>query len=296
MKIPANLDDELLKVLEPLVGQAVPRYLAPVGGGCINECIHMRAGSQDFFLKYNQRVRTGMFAAEADGLQRLAEARIIRVPQVFAVSEGSETAPAFLLLEWIDQNQHLAQSILGESLANLHEKNTSSEFGLDQDGYIGSNPQDNGWMVDWIDFFRERRLRPQMEMAVRLGLLNRQRRTQLEKLMENLNKWLAGVDHQPALLHGDLWGGNVIAADGGQPVLIDPAVYYGDREAELAFTRLFGGFHHEFYQAYQSVAALEPGFEDRFQIYNLYHLLNHLNLFGEGYGSQIDDILRRFVG
>ncbi len=294
--IPTGLQQALQQVFSERGYSDTLEIIDSVGGGCINQCVRLRAGKHDFFLKYNQHQLPGMFTIEAEGLEKLAAAGSIRIPKVYAQAEASGGIPAFLVLEWIYTQRSIDQNLLGEQLAYLHANNKAEQYGYDHDGYIGSNPQDNGWMADWIDFFREGRLRPQMEMAARAGLLNRQRRTRLEKLMENLPKWLAGVDHQPSLLHGDLWGGNVIAAAGGQPVLIDPAVYYGDREAEIAFTRLFGGFSHEFYQAYQSVSALKPGYQDRFQIYNLYHLLNHLNLFGEGYGSQIDDILRRFVG
>lgn len=295
MKISAKLDAAIRKVLVEIGINSDPRYLESVSGGCINECIHLKAGHSDFFLKFNLQVFPGMFSAEAKGLQHLAATQLIRVPQLYAVSDGSEDAPAFLLLEWIEKQPNFDQSLLGEQLANMHLLRTSGQFGFDQDGYIGSNPQFNGWMSDWIDFFRERRLRPQVHMASDSGHLPSQRQAGLEKLMSSLEKWLAGIDHYPALLHGDLWGGNVIAAAGGQPVLIDPAVYYGDREAELAFTGLFGGFSERFYQAYQSVYPLEEGYQDRFRIYNLYHLLNHLNLFGEGYGARIDQLLKRYI-
>lgn len=237
-----------------------------------------------------------MFKIEAEGLERMAVADAIRVPEVYAYSEAKGGAPAFLVLEWINTQQFVNQSQLGEQLANLHCRGRIKQYGYDHDGYIGSNPQYNGWMVDWVDFFRERRLRPQIEMAARAGRLSSQRRSGLENFLERLDGWLGNIPRRPSLLHGDLWSGNVIAGERGQPVLIDPAVYYGDHEAELAYTQLFGGFSEVFYRAYQSIFALEPGSQDRFRIYNLYHLLNHLNLFGEGYGSRIDDVLRRFVG
>ena len=159
------------------------------------------------------------------------------------------------------------------------------------DNYIGSTPQVNGWLDDWLAFFRERRLRPQMELAARNGHLPAGRRRALEGFMGRLDELLGGVPRRPALLHGDLWGGNMIADPSGQPVLIDPAVYYGDREADLAMTALFGGFSSAFYAAYNEVYPLADGWRERFRIYNLYHLLNHLNLFGEGYGAQVDAVI-----
>ena len=169
-------------------------------------------------------------------------------------------------------------------------------FGLEINNYIGSSEQRNDWTINWIRFFGEQRLAFQCKLAVKNGLMPAGRRKKLDRLIERLDDIL-GV-HQPrqaALLHGDLWGGNVIPGPDGL-VLIDPAVYYGDREAELAFTELFGGFTAEFYQGYEETYALDSGYSQRRDVYNLYHLLNHLNLFGEGYGSQVDGILRRYTG
>jgi fructosamine-3-kinase len=173
---------------------------------------------------------------------------------------------------------------------------TAGAYGLDHDNYIGATPQPNGWMPSWRDFFRERRLRFQAELARRNGLLPAERASRVERLLDRLDRWIDDALVRPSLLHGDLWGGNFIVGPGGGPALIDPAAYYGDREADLAFTRLFGGFPDNFYRAYAAAWPLPAGWQDRRDLYNLYHLLNHLNLFGESYGAQVDAVLRRYVG
>jgi fructosamine-3-kinase len=171
----------------------------------------------------------------------------------------------------------------------------SPSFGLDDDNFIGANPQPNQRSDNWLTFFREQRLGFQMELARRNNLLPAQRARRLETLLNRLGDWLPA---QPpaSLLHGDLWGGNWLATASGEPALIDPAVYYGHREADLAFTELFGGFPAAFYTAYKAAWPPDPGYKERKDLYNLYHLLNHLNLFGEGYGGSVDSILQQYVG
>lgn len=235
-----------------------------------------------------------MLAAEAYGLGLLAGAdAAVRVADVIGVGDGADGCPAFLVLEWIETSGGFDQAAAGRMMARLHQAAAGKAYGLDADNYIGSTMQVNGWMDDCVDFFRERRLRPQMELAARNGRLPAGRRRALEGFMERLDGLLGGVARRPALLHGDLWGGNMIADQGGQPVLIDPAVYYGDREADLAMTALFGGFSGAFYDAYNEVYPMSDGWRERFRIYNLYHLLNHLNLFGEGYGGQVDAVIEK---
>jgi fructosamine-3-kinase len=218
------------------------------------------------FRKEGAAARSDAFAAEADGLEALRPH--IRVPQV--LDHGVKSGRAFILLERLDLRRGGDYAAMGRALARLH-RHTGPRFGWHRDNYIGLAPQINGWCDDWAEFFRERRLRPQAAKAgIELPAL---------PLLQNHRP-------QPSLLHGDLWAGNAGFIEEG-PVVFDPAVYYGDREADLAMTELFGGFPREFYAAYDQAYPLEPGYEKRKHLYNLYHLLNHLNLFGSSYLGQV---------
>jgi protein-ribulosamine 3-kinase len=226
------------------------------------------------FLKQGPPERADAFAAEAQGLEALRPH--IRVPRVF--DHGVKNGCAFIELEHLALEAGGDYAALGRMLAALHRQ-TGPRFGWERDNYIGLSPQKNAWCDDWAQFWRERRLRPQLHRA---GL-----RVHLEKIDGLLH------DHHPAasLLHGDLWSGNAGFTKQG-PVVFDPAVHYGDREADLAMTELFGGFPPEFYQGYTDAWPLEAGYEKRKHLYNLYHLLNHLNLFGGGYLAQVKATLR----
>ncbi|HSM24765.1 MAG TPA: fructosamine kinase family protein [Anaerolineaceae bacterium] len=294
----------LQKDLERAITQALteiddPGPIQPmrsVGGGCINNASQVVTPKGSYFLKWNAAPLPNMFTAEAKGLQLLAATNTIRLPVVIKVQEAEPDLPAFILMEWIERRSGFDQRLCGQQLAQLHLNGTSDDYGLDNDNYIGSTPQYNGWQSDWVEFFREKRLQPQIELAIRNGRCDATRRKKLEKLLSRLDEWLGGVNRMPSLLHGDLWGGNVIGDEKTNPVLIDPAVYYGDREADLAFTQMFGGFSQPFYHAYNETYPLEADYQKRFELYNIYHTLNHLNLFGESYGYSLDGTLRRFVG
>jgi fructosamine-3-kinase len=271
--------------------------VSPVSGGDISQVARLRlADGRQVLVKWRGRAVVGMFAAEARGLHLLRAAQALRIPQVLTQHEATTTCPAFIVMEWLGRGHSTPQvaTALGEGLAALHRV-TSEQYGLDHDNFIGANPQPNQQWDNWVDFFREERLGFQMELAGRKGYLPRQRRQRLEKLLARLGEWLPALP-PASLLHGDLWGGNWLVTDTGEPALIDPAVYQGHREAELAFTELFGGFPSTFYAAYQQTWPLERGYEDRKELYNLYHLLNHLNLFGESYGGSVDRVLTRFCG
>ena len=255
-----------------------------VTGGCINECYYWPGDAGAMFVKVAAPEAHAMFAAEAAGLAELEWAHAVRVPRVLA--SGHTERCAFLALEWIEVGVAGpdCEARLGQELAALHAV-TAPRFGWVRDNTIGRTPQANAASDDWAEFFRERRLRPQLELTKAHGFAELLA-TPGERLLESVHVLLAG--HRPAasLLHGDLWGGNWLASAAGEPVLIDPAVYYGDRETDLAMTRLFGGFGERFYQAYQAAAPLAFGWQARAELYNLYHVLNHANLFGGGYAGQ----------
>jgi protein-ribulosamine 3-kinase len=232
------------------------------------------------FRKEAAAERADAFAAEADGLEALRPH--IRVPQV--LDRGLRNGKAFILLEHLDLRRGGDYVALGRMLAKLHRQ-TGPRFGWARDNYIGLSPQQNGWCDDWTEFWRTRRMQPQLELAKRNGF----------ELEEPSLELLGSHRPQPSLLHGDLWNGNAgFTAEG--PVMCDPAVYYGDRETDLAMTELFGGFPAQFYRAYNEAFPLEPGYEERKHLYNLYHLLNHLNIFGGGYLGQVKATLRLLAG
>jgi fructosamine-3-kinase len=282
---------ELRSALETSIGPI--RSITPVGGGDINAAARVETQEARYFVKWNAHPRPRMFEVEARGLNLLACVTALRVPRVIAVIDQ----PAALVLDWIDlgANKSAAAEALGRGLAQQHRSRTQM-YGLDHDNYIGSTPQRNTPTRSWIEFFRDRRLGVQRDLARRNGYLTSDRARRLDRVMDHLDQWIDGDKVVPSLLHGDLWGGNTVIDTQGNPVLIDPAVYYGDREAEIAFTELFGGFSARFYAAYNEAWPLEHSYADRRDLYNLYHLLNHLNLFGEGYGGSVDAILRQFAG
>lgn len=286
------LPSDLHRALTAQVGEISTAQA--VSGGDINAAwrIETTAG-QRCFIKWNPRPLPRLFEVEANGLRLLAHAQALRVPRVIAVIDQ----PPALVLEWIEPgaNRSAAAEALGRGLAQQHRASNTT-YGLDHDNYIGATPQINTWADSWLEFYRDRRLGEQMKIAQARGHLPPDRARRLDRVRANLDRWLDSSVVVPSLLHGDLWGGNHLIDATGQPVLIDPAVYYGDREAEIAFTELFGGFEARFYAVYTEAWPLDRGYADRRDLYNLYHLLNHLNLFGEGYGSAVDAILRRYGG
>lgn len=292
--MPATIDrlrEALEHTLHDVGDPSSVRSVEHVGGGDINEAVCVTTDQSRYFVKWNRRSLPHMFAVEASGLRLLQAAEAVRVPEVIAVLDD----PPALVLEWIDSRSAKsdASAMLGEQLAQQHRV-LGEAYGLDHDNYIGANEQINTPSTSWVEFFREQRLGFQMELARRNGLLHAKRVALLERVMSRLTEWIDESSCAPSLLHGDLWGGNFITGSNGEAVMIDPAVYYGDREAEIAFTELFGGFGARFYEAYHAAWPLAPGYSERRDLYNLYHLLNHVNLFGEGYGGQVDAILRKY--
>lgn len=263
----------------------------PQGGGCINQAWLLSDSQRNYFAKLNSADTLSMFEAEALALEELASAKAIRVPA--PVVFGKVGSQSYLVLEALHfgQAKHNSWEAMGQQLALLHRK-TAKQFGWHRDNTIGSTPQRNQWTDDWPTFFREHRLRPQFELAWRNGYSFKNK----EKLLEQIEDLLAGHSPAPSLLHGDLWSGNAGFLDNGTPVIYDPATYYGDRETDLAFSEFFGGFPGSFYQAYQNEWPLPPGYEQRKSLYNLYHVLNHANLFGGGYATQAESMIERLLG
>lgn len=270
-----------------------------IGGGDTNQAYQIDGIFPDedapdrFFIKFNQKPRIAMFEAEAEGLQEIEKADAIYVPHV--VCTGVEGNESFLVLESLSLASGVNGSAkqLGEQLAALH-KYTSPTFGWTRDNTIGSVQQINTQKDDWVEFWREQRLGFQLNLAKQngasLSLYNKG-----AELLNNLNIFYSDYTPQASLLHGDLWSGNYGYLTDGTPVIFDPAIYYGDREVDIAMTELFGGFTAEFYAAYNQAWPLDNGYQQRKKLYNLYHILNHFNMFGGGYAMQaenmIDDLL-----
>ena len=270
-----------------------------IGGGDTNQAYQIDGIFPDeneaarFFIKFNQKNRLAMFEAEAEGLQEIEKAGAIYVPHV--VCTGVEGNESFLVLESLSLASGASGSAkqLGEQLAALH-KYTSSTFGWTRDNTIGSIQQINTQKESWIEFWREQRLGFQLNLAKQNGASLSLYNKGIE-LLNNLDTLYSDYQPQASLLHGDLWSGNYGYIKEGTPVIFDPATYYGDREADIAMTELFGGFPAEFYSAYNQAWPLDKGYPQRKKLYNLYHILNHFNMFGGGYAmkaeNMIDDLL-----
>lgn len=264
-----------------------PRQRA-AGGGCINSAMVLEDDARRYFVKTNDASLVAMFEAEAAGLGEIRNTGTVRAPE--PVCWGNNDDGAYLVLEYIELVAGGAASHpLGEQLAAMH-RTTRASFGWERDNTIGSTPQINTPGDDWIAFWRERRLGMQLELAARNGYRGRLQQ-QGERLMAKLDRLFAGYRPVPSLLHGDLWSGNYAADPAGNPVIYDPAPYYGDREADLAMTELFGGFGRTFYRAYQQAWPLDDGYRVRKTLYNVYHVVNHLNLFGGGYLGQAESMI-----
>lgn len=272
----------------------------PIGGGCINDTRQLRlADGRAYFLKRNNAAPPGFFEREAEGLAALAQPGMLRLPQVVAAGGGeTDGGAAFLVLEWIEHGPRRSRFLdeLGRALAQHHQATQRPMFGGPADNYLGSTPQPNTLRDDWVSFWRDQRLGHQLALARRNGLMDDELARLGEKLLERLPEFLAEPGEPSCLLHGDLWAGNVMADAEGAPVVLDPAIYWGRREADLAMPLLFGGFDSRFFQAYEDVWQLAEGSEERLDLYKIYHLLNHYNLFGAGYRPQCLALMRRYAG
>jgi fructosamine-3-kinase len=261
----------------------------PVGGGDISAAWRVRSNEHAVFLKTGPAASHEMFLAEAEGLRELAKADAITVPKVLGCVRSA--AESMLALEWIDFDLPGSdtEALLGQQLAQQH-RHCSDRFGWQRDNTIGSTPQQNLWNDDWIEFLREDRLGFQLQLAAKNGFTG-ELQQEGDRLLADLGRFFSDYWPEASLLHGDLWGGNWASAS-GQPVIFDPAVYYGDRESDIAMTRLFGGFGDAFYRAYEASWPLAAGSDQRIKLYQLYHVLNHLNLFGGSYLGRALGIIR----
>jgi fructosamine-3-kinase len=263
-----------------------------MGGGSINDAFLLTGDDKrQYFVKTNLSGQKAMFEAEAKGLQEMASSNTIKVPE--PVCFGENKSQSYIVLEYLDMGGRANQNVLGEQLAAMHQK-TAEQFGWVINNTIGATFQENTWNKSWIDFWSEQRLGFQLQLAAQNGY-GGVLQSLGEKLLIEMPKLFTGREIKPSMLHGDLWGGNVAGLKDGTPVIFDPAFYYGDREADLAMTYVFGGFSADFYASYQNVFPLDDGFAVRKTFYNIYHIINHLNLFGGGYHGQSIHMLEQVL-
>lgn len=289
MSLPYNIK----VVIERSLGEV--QAATSVGGGDINRAVKFQTRQGVFFVKWNENAPEGMFETEAKGLRLLSSAGEVRVPDVAMQSEKMGETPAFLVLEWLE----LAQTKegegamkLGRGLAAIH-RNIAESHGLDHDNYIGSLPQRNTQSESWPRFYGEERIKPQMELAREKGVLSGELESLLMRLIEKLPQLVP--DAEASLLHGDLWSGNWGVMKTGEPVVYDPAVYYGHREMDLAMAELFGGFGEGFLRGYNEVWTVDAEYEKRRGLYQLYPLMVHMNLFGGAYAGQVEGVAKGYV-
>jgi fructosamine-3-kinase len=264
-----------------------------VGGGCINQGYIISDDANSYFVKLNSASLSEMFVAEAKGLQQIDDTQTIKVPK--PIAWGTVEDRSYLVIEYLDLGREKSNwQEMGKQLAKLHRypiTNNEVKFGWDLNNTIGSTPQINDWMNNWGQFFAKNRIGYQLQLAKRKG----GNFPNGEALIAAIPEILSSHQPQPSLVHGDLWGGNADFTSKGEPTIFDPATYIGDREVDLAMTELFGGFPREFYQGYEAEFPLNPGYQHRKILYNLYHILNHFNLFGGGYASQANSMISKLI-
>lgn len=261
--------------------------IEPVSGGSISTAYRVRTSEGDFFVKWHEEAPQDFFKQEAAGLDFIRGTEGLYIPKVHTWSKK------YIVMEFVSgEKNREAEELLGAGIAALHSQ-TGSFYGLEEDNFIGELPQVNGWEEDWLLFFREKRLKPQLDLARSMGRLTLQRERNAYDIMSRLSEWIPSKG-APVKVHGDLWGGNWIGGPGGIPCVMDPAVFYGDREFDIAFTYLFGGFSDAFYNSYESIYPFSKEFEERKPLYQLYYLLVHLNIFGESYGASVDKVLQHY--
>lgn len=262
-----------------------------VGGGCINQGYAISNSRQTYFVKLNQANQIAMFEAEAIGLKQMWDTQTIRVPK--PICWGVVADSTYLVLEWLELGRGTSQAwyLMGQRLAAMHRVTSPQGFGWERQNTIGSTPQINAWTNDWTSFFVEHRIHYQLRLARRHG----GHFPKQDQLLDTIPKLLADHHPPPSLVHGDLWSGNAAVTQAGEPVILDPATYFGDREVDIAMSELFGSFPAEFYRGYNEVFPLDAGYKRRKTLYNLYHILNHFNLFGGSYQSQANRMIEQLV-
>ena len=273
------------------IGGRPTTHWIDLGGGTFGGAWRLESGGDRYFVKTRSASRLAMLEAEADGLRELSRAEAIRVPAPLVCASAGECA--FLALEWLEFRDGGRDAALGAALAQLH-RITADRYGWRRDNSIGATPQENALSDDWAVFFRDRRIAPQLALAAHNVAGHRLQRDG-EKLLAAIPLLLAGHAPVASLLHGDLWAGNAARLASGEPVIYDPAVYFGDREADLAMTELFGGFGPDFHAAYRATWPIDAGYPMRRTLYNLYHVLNHFNLFGGGYERQVHTMIAQLL-
>jgi fructosamine-3-kinase len=263
----------------------------PVSGGCINQGYAVSGNGLIYFVKINQANQEAMFAAEALGLKQIHATKTIRVPE--PICWGIADKSSYLVLEWLEFGGGDSQSWekMGQNLAHLHQVSLSDRFGWHCNNTIGSTPQINTISNNWADFFAHQRIGYQLRLAKERG----GNFPDEDQVIPAISEMLSQHQPHPSLVHGDLWSGNAAITVDGEPVILDPATYWGDREVDLAMTELFGGFPAAFYRGYNDVFPLNAGYQKRKTLYNLYHILNHFNLFGGGYASQANRMLQEIL-
>jgi len=286
--------DSIVSNIETNINQSLAGYrLSSISGGSINTAYKLQANGHCYFIKVNQPNLVAMFEAEAQGLEEMRALNCVRIPEVICF--GQADGHSYLVLEYIELGslRGNAAKLLGQQLAQLHH-HPQAYFGWAINNTIGSTPQHNNREHDWSTFWHQHRLGAQLKFAAQNGF-NGRLQDKGQQLLDKLYVFFAGYTPTPALLHGDLWSGNAGSDSQGSPVIFDPACYYGDREADIAMTELFGGFGSDFFSAYQAEYPLDSGYQTRKILYNLYHIINHLNLFGGGYLGQAESMIEQLL-
>lgn len=265
-----------------------------ISGGCINQAWKATDSSgKHWFIKENTVDLLAMFEAEYSGLEEIHQHQVIKVPKPICV--GNTDSFSYLVLEYIPLHSGINQSMTGKQLSAMHQITAdNNQFGWSRNNTIGATPQHNQQNDNWVNFWKQQRLLPQLSLAQKKGYTNSAYDAGL-KLADNLEVFFQQYHPSPSLLHGDLWGGNCATDSANNPVIFDPALYYGDRETDIAMTELFGGFNPTFYNAYNNEYPLDSGYKTRKTLYNLYHILNHYNLFGGGYASQAESMTKQLL-